>query len=1106
MIFEKSKEFRFLRSKALFQIYVFLIYFIVSAASIQGVEAAEEVCCEESNGGEFCVYIDEEDCKPGAMRAAVSCEQTNFCGVGCCGDIETGDCSNAVPKATCESKENSIFYGSFDCDKVGFCDKGCCEIGSNFRFITKKACEILIEENFPFLDVEDVWNGGIGSEEECIYQSVEEDEGCCVKEGEYGFEGDCDWTTRGSCSTLGLEDENGGPGFYKGVYCSNEGLQCDCVSNDHKGCAGEDVYWFDSCGNKENLVEDCDYFGETICKEKDGSASCRSINCEDTNDYPKNNHDPAMGGFRHNGESWCVYEGRVGPAMDLVGSRHYRVMCVDGEELIEPCRDFREEYCVQFSENESEFNFAKCIESDGFECVSECNQKPFDSNKQKNKQCCDEYASCLWNDGICMPLIPPGNLDAEYETSSPNFNTKQMCDVGDTTCTSIWVKKLGGNWECKANCHCRNYQWVSDANLFCQSLGDCGAHYNVAGKWTKKGQGTSGKTRILNKNSEKPFSFYAESGDILHVSFEELSKFSNDFRGDYWDYDSGKLSIGKHANRVGEFWEWIAKTVKNWFGDNWIGSVVSVIAMVIVVIYYTVFIAVYVIIEVLKWVFGWGKTKKRYHNFDCRPWVPPNGGDDCEKCDSLSVDGLCTEYKCKSLGKQCELINWDDPVKAECIKGDVDDVIPPVLSPWREVIQEQGHDIDVLGSNCGGYEVIPDVEPLERFTMGIKTNEYAECRYDFNHTFNYYDMLYSFDQGYLSLEHNFTKIYPGGQDYNVFVRCLDKYGNGEDSCEYIIKFGTKEEPDFTAPIVLDTSIPHGGAVTYGLNETPLILFLNEPVEVCRWDRSNVPFEQMAVNNSFLCACYDGETSACTGIKPPEPGEELCDYLDGYGLFVEESFECIGLLQDIQEEQMNEYYISCVDIQKEDGTGCNFNENYKFDLYGSSPLNIISVEPENGTYYYPNFVLRVATSGGSNDGNSICYYDSGFGMIEFFDTGGTTHVQEQTRAKGEYEYLIKCVDAVGNEANETRSIKIDVDTNPPEVENLYLQGGVLYLITDEPSTCEYSVESENFNIGEGLEMVGVMVDSHSLVMVEDTYYIKCYDEFDNVGDAVVVHNV
>ena len=79
MIFEKSENFSYLKSKAIFQIYIFLVYIVVSVVSFSSVDAGDDVCCEETIDEEFCVYTDEDNCKPGVSRAAVTCDKTNFC-------------------------------------------------------------------------------------------------------------------------------------------------------------------------------------------------------------------------------------------------------------------------------------------------------------------------------------------------------------------------------------------------------------------------------------------------------------------------------------------------------------------------------------------------------------------------------------------------------------------------------------------------------------------------------------------------------------------------------------------------------------------------------------------------------------------------------------------------------------------------------------------------------------------------------------------------------------------------------------------------------------------------------------------------------------------
>jgi hypothetical protein len=198
---------------------------------------------------------------------------------------------------------------------------------------------------------------------------------------------------------------------------------------------------------------------------------------------------------------------------------------------------------------------------------------------------------------------------------------------------------------------------------------------------------------------------------------------------------------------------------------------------------------------------------------------------------------------------------------------------------------------------------------------------------------------------------------------------------------------------------------------------------------------------------------------------------------------------------------NLYYIRCKDISNNP-----MGDAYQFRLMGSDMLNIISLEPDNGTYYYPNFVLTVITSGGADNGNAVCKYQEGsFPNVDFFTTGGTVHTQPQNRTTGDYYYNVTCDDSAGNNAQGQMHIIIDTDDDAPVIQNIYSQGGVLNVITDEPSTCEYSTDDPYFTQGQGSQMVGVMVTQHSLSFVDNVYYILCYDAFGNTGNTITVYN-
>ncbi|GAG36564.1 unnamed protein product, partial [marine sediment metagenome] len=55
-------------------------------------------------------------------------------------------------------------------------------------------------------------------------------------------------------------------------------------------------------------------------------------------------------------------------------------------------------------------------------------------------------------------------------------------------------------------------------------------------------------------------------------------------------------------------------------------------------------------------VLTYKKTSTEIVEFNCLPYQPPIGGRDCELCNENEMIG-CSEYRCKSLGQACELLN-----------------------------------------------------------------------------------------------------------------------------------------------------------------------------------------------------------------------------------------------------------------------------------------------------------------------------------------------------------------------------------------------------------------------------------------------------------------
>ncbi len=350
----------------------------------QTLEAREDACCEKTTTGQTCQFTALRNCDQNYQTSPKSCEQTQYCQPVCCVDENKGVCYPQVGAATCTAKGGTIDATNPNCN-IAQCSTACCTIGDQcIPSITKKQCEIKAQP-FPNIDKNKIFNPSITNAAKCSLQCKLEKEGCCARSNA------CTYTKGSKCQT---------GTFYEGIYCSDDKLPCNCITQVKKGCiVGEDdVYWFDSCGNKESIAQDCDYDQGTTCIEENEQVFCKNLDCSTTKTYSHNYQDPKIGGARKNGESWCVYESAVDNGKDLVGSRHYIASCIEGNETLEACKDLREEICLnQPPEAPKNLAQAECEVNEGKSCVKECNTAENAlEGYLENKACCAEHNSCSW--------------------------------------------------------------------------------------------------------------------------------------------------------------------------------------------------------------------------------------------------------------------------------------------------------------------------------------------------------------------------------------------------------------------------------------------------------------------------------------------------------------------------------------------------------------------------------------------------------------------------------------------------------------------------------------------------------------------------------------
>ncbi|MBS3168331.1 hypothetical protein J4216_04355, partial [Candidatus Woesearchaeota archaeon] len=480
----------FVRAISILQIFLIIsLTFVISLNfNSPNVYAAEETfgCCsktkQDSDGNvNYCEITTRQACD--GSWAATSCDQTAFCSLGVCANND-GYCYNNYPKALCESRDNSTHYRGKSINEINECKLGCCLIGTQAAYITRNKCITSTTEFASDLEVD--FREDVNSEQECLNLAQNTEEGCCVTESSCSF---------GAKSTCNLPDAVNGTGFYKNTYCSQLSNSCDCApanpTLDRRKGTGDlkstmclpdrdEVYWRDSCGNPEGIKENCNYNEGTLCGDSDGNGVfvCESLACLDE-DGKKSQEDKFSFELSSyigrgtdkgeltkdgvlNGESWCEYDsayqeqnnanpstaGRLG--RDPPGSRYYRSLCINGQELVEPCKDFREEFCykntvpINTSEGDKDYTEARCIPNEWQVCVNECNtadsttmdQATYQRALEKDAECCLNRPNrdCAWNGNKCVPAVAPGFKYWEGEGAD-------ICSRGSTTCSAVFVCK-----------------------------------------------------------------------------------------------------------------------------------------------------------------------------------------------------------------------------------------------------------------------------------------------------------------------------------------------------------------------------------------------------------------------------------------------------------------------------------------------------------------------------------------------------------------------------------------------------------------------------------------------------------------------------------------
>jgi|GEM_PF-674631 len=413
---------------------------LASAAEVLG-------CCAYALNGDQCATTTAANCEEGAQFAPYqTCldpetlePETSFCRRGCCFDDEKINFDEGVLKTTCDLTGQNWQEGS--CNNIPEARKGCCVVGPRTYFENIAKCTLRTAQFATGSENID-WDADL-DEFTCYATAQAQPSGACVFE-----DGLCRFQTQAECFKAGGS-------FNENKLCTDPSLETICEKTSETTCIdGEsEVYFVDSCGNHANIydsskVNDVEYWTSVVsvvdsCDfgATDGNANSKSCgNCEaalggtcapvsdesitpNYGEFYCRDTTCEFDGERYeNGESWCVYDGKIGEGNDLPGSRHWRYACSSGQVEINPCADMRGEICVQSSFADEEETIpmknARCELNEANTCFRYNN----DEEGLTEGECAESF-EILDNWKACLP--------SEGSTDSTMTNEQKVQECND---------------------------------------------------------------------------------------------------------------------------------------------------------------------------------------------------------------------------------------------------------------------------------------------------------------------------------------------------------------------------------------------------------------------------------------------------------------------------------------------------------------------------------------------------------------------------------------------------------------------------------------------------------------------------------------------------
>ncbi len=704
------------------------------------------------------------------------------------------------------------------------------------------------------------------------------------------------------------------------------------------------------------------------------------------------------------------------------------------------------------------------------------------------------------NKGKCVPIVAPATLKTDSSLTS-SCSIASLQGEKKIKEASYWAQGFAGfgDPECKNGCEIYGRDFILGANSYCNAVGDCGAKYNLLGKFSNEGFTRDCKVGNEYENIQSQCPNDKNKIDSSEIDFTQFTKASsglklNELSSPLLETDSRAL-LGNTRNDVlgaGAFHLLLSLSsgtaapiylITNGLLGAFTNSLAGVVHKIVTL---------------------YDADEKRDIGSVCSDWTPPAGGSDCNKCNLPQSKGgvlpdnpfssydsetgdipayRCTPQLCASLGKQCALQQTQEGPK--CISSDKMDThaskieVSETKYTCKDTCTEEKTDT--------GFSIVGELKELSGFNLTLKTinpqtqqEEFSTCKYSTNPTAIYPDDYnFYFKEESAAIDHHLEiKTVGDDKSYSFYVVCQDFLGN--KNAPYTIKFKAAKQPDQTPPIILNYIPEPGHAYTAFNKETlDLTLKLNEDVlseSGCRWSTtSDTPFENM--RGSFHCTL---------GNLEDEP-------------------ICKTTLNGITQE--TNIYFKCRDISGATNTQDQDQEYLvkKSEELGINEIHCIHGEETDCTQQItdPEIKLSFSTSGGAEAGKSICSYQINNGnFIQLLTTGENTHEQPGlTLGQGTFSLHLKCNDLAGNQATATQTLTFKQDTDAPQLLSFSELSGAFNVRTDEASDCSYlSTQDETtFKTMESTDKI-----SHSATSDTGYYKLRCTDKYNHVSGLVNIY--